>query len=350
MMDVFSHPWLSGLFADAETETLWSAETHLRHMLAFEAAWSRAGHVAGLWPQSEGEAAAKAIMASQITPDLLVSGTARDGLCVPELVKLLKAETGMTAIHTGTTSQDLVDTAAAQSMAAAVDLFTARLGMLDATLSELITTSGDTALMGRTRMQAALPITARDRVETWRKPLATHQTRLAQLRPRIAIVQIGGAAGDRAALGENANAMVAAIAAELGLAASDQSWHAMRDGVGEFASCLSLITGTLGKMGQDICLMAQQGVDEITLSGGGGSSAMPHKQNPILAELLVTLARFNAVQLSGIHQALIHEQERSGSAWALEWMILPQMALATGRGLSAAVELVQSVKRIGREA
>lgn len=93
--------------------------------------------------------------------------------------------------------------------------------------------------------------------------------------------------------------------------------------------------------------MAQQGIDEITLSGGGGSSAMPHKQNPFQAELLVTLARFNAVQLSGMHQALVHEQERSGIAWALEWMILPQMAQATGRGLVAAHDIAATVTRIG---
>ena len=93
--------------------------------------------------------------------------------------------------------------------------------------------------------------------------------------------------------------------------------------------------------------MAQQGLDEIKLSGGGGSSAMPHKQNPILAELLVTLARFNATQISGMHQALVHEQERSGSAWALEWMILPAMLHCTTRGLSAAQELLAQVETIG---
>jgi 3-carboxy-cis,cis-muconate cycloisomerase len=74
---------------------------------------------------------------------------------------------------------------------------------------------------------------------------------------------------------------------------------------------------------------------------------MPHKQNPILAELLVTLARYNSVQLAGMHQALIHEQERSGAAWALEWMILPAMLHSTARGLRAAQELLAQVETIG---
>jgi 3-carboxy-cis,cis-muconate cycloisomerase len=121
----------------------------------------------------------------------------------------------------------------------------------------------------------------------------------------------------------------------------------MRDGIAEAGSLMSLITGTLGKMGQDICLMAQQGIDEIRIDGGGGSSAMPHKQNPVLAELLVTLARFNAVQVSGLHQAMIHEQERSGAAWTLEWMILPQMVQATGRALAVASALTTQIVDIG---
>ena len=93
--------------------------------------------------------------------------------------------------------------------------------------------------------------------------------------------------------------------------------------------------------------MSQQGIDEVELSGGGGSSAMPHKQNPVLAELLVTLARFNATQVPAMHDAMVHEQERSGAAWSLEWMILPQMAQATARSLTAGNEICQSISRIG---
>jgi 3-carboxy-cis,cis-muconate cycloisomerase len=74
---------------------------------------------------------------------------------------------------------------------------------------------------------------------------------------------------------------------------------------------------------------------------------MPHKQNPILAELLVTLARYNAAQLGGVHQALIHEQERSGVGWTLEWMILPAMIQSTGRALVAGQDVIRSIQRIG---
>jgi 3-carboxy-cis,cis-muconate cycloisomerase len=113
----------------------------------------------------------------------------------------------------------------------------------------------------------------------------------------------------------------------------------------EFASYLALVSGSLGKIGQDLALMAQMG--EVGLKAGGGSSAMPHKQNPVQAELLVTLARYNAVQASGMHHAMVHEQERSGAAWTLEWMLLPQMAVATGRGLTVAITLIGDIERMG---
>ncbi|TNB49849.1 3-carboxy-cis,cis-muconate cycloisomerase [Martelella lutilitoris] len=347
-ISAFEHPWLGGYFGDRETVAIWSPERQLGHMLAFEAAWSRAMGACGLCDAAEAERAAKAIEAAEIPPEALRAGMAADGVPVPALLAISRKSAPDAALHKGATSQDVVDSALAMTLRETTALFLDRLAELDAALQALERLFGDAKLMGRTRMQAAADIKARERIVTWRLPLADHADRLRALGPRVEKVQIGGAAGDRASLGEKAEAMVAAVAAELGLRPTGKAWHAMREGIADYASVLSLISGTLGKMGQDVALMAQQGIDEIVLSGGGGSSAMPHKNNPVLAELLVTLARFNAVQVSGLHHALIHEQERSGAAWNLEWMILPQMALATGRSLSAALELCGKVRRIGK--
>jgi 3-carboxy-cis,cis-muconate cycloisomerase len=111
----------------------------------------------------------------------------------------------------------------------------------------------------------------------------------------------------------------------------------------------SLISGSLGKFGQDVALLAQAG-GEIEMSGGGTSSAMAHKQNPVAAETLVALARFNATQLSAIHHSLVHEQERSGAAWTLEWLVLPQMTMATAAALRLAGELAANIRRLGTAA
>ncbi|MEM8729044.1 MAG: 3-carboxy-cis,cis-muconate cycloisomerase [Pseudomonadota bacterium] len=346
MTEAGSHPWLSGLFDDAETARLWSPEAQLAHMRAFEAAWSRAGPIAGLWSRDEGAAAAEAIERAEVDLQALRDGTARDGVCVPELVRQFKAAAGA-SVHRGATSQDVIDTATILCLVATLDLFEQRLNDLILSLSALEDRFGAVSIMGRTRMQAALPMLARTRLQSWSVPLDRHRTRLAALRPQISVVQIGGAVGDRASLGANAAEFSEAVATSLGLSAPPQAWHSARDGISEAASLLSLISGSLGKMGQDIALMAQQGVEEILLSGGGGSSAMPHKQNPVLAELLVTLARYNATLVAGMHQSLVHEQERSGAAWALEWLILPQMAQTTGCALGAARQVLARITRIG---
>jgi 3-carboxy-cis,cis-muconate cycloisomerase len=138
------------------------------------------------------------------------------------------------------------------------------------------------------------------------------------------------------------------MATRLGLGVVPRARHSERDGQAELADWLSLVTGSLGKMGQDIALMAQSEVGEVRLRGGGGSSAMPHKVNPVGAEVLVTLARFNAALVSGMHQALVHENERSGAAWTLEWMLLPQMATAAGAALRTALHLVGNMEFAAR--
>lgn len=339
--DIFSHPWLGAMFGDAEAAAIWSPDRQLAHMLRVEAAYTRALGAAGSCPATKAERAARVFETFEPDYAALRSGTARDGVPVPDLVRQIMLAAGADAdvIHEGMTSQDVIDTALAMTLQAFNNLLAARLTGLSDAFSDLTTRYGDVTIMGRTRMQAALPIRFAQRVSGWSLPIKSHLARLAAMRPGVECLQLGGAVGDRAAIGANANAVAAEMANSLGLLDRSVAWHNQREAIVDYAGILSLITGTAGKMGQDICLMAQQGIGEVQVSGGGGSSAMPHKQNPVLAELLVTLARFNATQIAGMHHSLVHEQERSGAAWGLEWMILPQMAITTARSVAAAQEL-----------
>ncbi|MDQ0559979.1 3-carboxy-cis,cis-muconate cycloisomerase [Rhizobium mesoamericanum] len=344
-ISAFDHPFLSGLLGDDETASYFSAAADLRAMLGFEAALARAEAIHGLISH---EAARQIdITCARFEPDVvrLRTATARDGVVVAELVKQLREAVGSPysdCVHLGATSQDVIDTSLMVRLRAVAFLFSSRLSRIAEEFDSLDARFGKAALMGRTRMQAAIAITVSDRLRAWRTPLEAYRDRLTQQR---FVLQFGGAAGTLERLQDKAPAIRAALAQDLGLSDEPQ-WQSQRGLIADLANLLSLISGSLGKFGQDIALLAQAG-DEIELTGGGGSSAMAHKHNPVAAETLVALARFNATQLSGIHQSLVHEQERSGAAWTLEWLILPQMAMATAASLRLALELASSIRRIG---
>ncbi len=341
------------LFSDPDADAIWGTERFVDGFIQFEHALTNALAEVGVVEHSVAAEAIEDINSFQ--PDLtkIASLVVQDGLPVPEFVRQLKAHarpSAFPAIHTGATSQDLIDTAVSLVLRDANTRFEAQLADLLTALDTLNATWGNSPMMGRTRMQAALPIPVSDRIATWRTPLASLADRLKAQRPQVEALQFGGPVGNRASLASHGDAVATALAKNLNLSNPDRAWHATRENLTEYANWLSMVTGSLGKMGQDLALMAQQGVDEVRFSGGGTSSAMPHKQNPVRAELLVTLARYNATQLPAMHHALVHEQERSGSAWSLEWMVLPAMVTATTTALRHAETLVQSIEKMGQSA
>lgn len=345
-VSVFDHPWLNSLLGDAEVSRHFTPEAELRAMLAFEVALAKAEADHGVIPAEAAAAIARAAQAFKPDMAALADATARDGMVVPEWVSQLRRAVGApheAHLHYGSTSQDVLDTSLALRLKPVVEILDARLAKLDERLTDLSRKHGGQSLMAHTRMQQALPITWADKIAAWRAPLARHRQRLAELQPRLLVLQFGGPVGTLEKLGGKGPAVTPALARGLGLAPAD-CWHTVRDNLAEFAGWLSLVAGSLGKIGQDIALLAQNEIAAVTVTGGGKSSAMHHKANPVLAEILVTLARYNAAQLSAMHQALVHEYERSGAAWTLEWMVLPPMTIATSAALARALALIEAVR------
>jgi 3-carboxy-cis,cis-muconate cycloisomerase len=337
---------LDALTGDEEAEAFFSDAADLSGMLTFEAALAHAEANAGLMPEEAERRIAEACGA--LAPDWarLAAGLSKDGVIVPELIKQLRGAVGephARFVHLGATSQDVIDTSLMLRLKGVLKRIAERLERLIEALAELERRDGATPLMAHTRMQEALPFMASDKLKTWIAPLQRSRARLDDLRPRLLVIQFGGSTGTREGLGGHGDAIGHALAERLGLGYAP-AWHCERDRIGELGSWLSLLSGALGKIGQDIALMAQNEVGEIKLAAGGGSSAMPHKSNPVSAEVLVALARFNAGLLGALSQALVHENERSGAAWTLEWLVLPQMIIAAAAGLRHALALAASLQ------
>jgi 3-carboxy-cis,cis-muconate cycloisomerase len=336
---------LRALAGDDEVAHFLSDSADVAAMLRFEAELAGSQADAGLVPA---EAAARiADVCQSFAPDWpdLARSIAVDGVIVPALVRQLRNAVGQPhalLVHLGATSQDAIDTSLVLRLAAVLDLLENRLRRLVARLDELASEQGATVIMAHTRMQRAMQFTAADKIGTWSAPLRRHLERLSQMGPRLLVVQFGGPVGTRDGLAGKGNEVAAGLAKRLGLAAAP-SWHSQRDRLLELGSWLSLVTGSLGKVGADISLMAQNDVGEVVLASGGGSSSLPHKSNPVAAELLVALARVNAGLIGALHQALVHENERSGAAWTVEWLILPQMLEATAGSVRRALDLVSGI-------
>ncbi|MDJ0757001.1 MAG: 3-carboxy-cis,cis-muconate cycloisomerase [Ardenticatenaceae bacterium] len=337
------------LFGDDELEAIFSDQATVRQWVQIEAALAQ---VQGKLAVIPAEAAENIVLAAdrfQVDWTQLQVGVDQAGMPIVNLVRQLRDFVGPEAapfVHWGATTQDIMDTAVVLQLLAALEVLEQRLTTVVRALAHHAHTQRHTMMAGRTHAQHALPTTFGLKAAGWLAPLLRHLTRLPAIRQRLAQLQLGGAAGTLASLGEHGQAVQEALAAELGLAVPAIPWHTQRDNLAEAAGWLSLVTGSLGKIGQDLVLLAQSEVAEVRESADtarGGSSTMPQKQNPVMSELLITAARTNASLLSNMHHALIQEHERGTHSWQMEWLTLPQMVILTGAALNKALFLSQNL-------
>lgn len=334
------------LFADPDIADIYSDIGTVRAMLDFEAALARVQGSLGIVPADASARIDKAV--AEFSPDIgrLGIGTAAAGVPVVALVEQLREAVGGEAasyVHWGATTQDAMDTGLVLQIRRTLDHLEDRLERLVRLLADLAERHRGTLMVGRTRAQQALPTTFGLKAAGWLAPLLDDAETIDALRPRLLRVQLGGAAGNLAAYGDRGLELMEALAGELSLNIPDAPWHTQRQALAEFAGWLSLVSGSLGKMAQDLVLMSQSEVAELRPGEGGGSSTMPQKSNPVGCEAVIAAARLNATLLSGMHQALIQEHERGGPGWQLEWLTLPQMVCCTGGALKNAIAAIETL-------
>lgn len=319
---------------------LFSDHTRIQRMLDFEAALARAQTRVGVIPAAAANAIAKNCAASQIDFVALARNAELAGNVAIPLVKQLTALVAKNDaeaakfVHWGATSQDAIDTGLVLQLRDALRSIDHGLADLSRALVAQIKQHRATLMVGRTLLQHALPITFGLKVAGWLDAVTRHRERIKELRPRILVLQFGGAAGTLAALGSRGNAIDAALAQELDLALPAMPWHGQRDRVVEVATVLGLVVGTLGKIARDVALCMQTDVGELaepTAPGRGGSSTMPHKHNPIGCAVAMSAAIRVPGLVSTMLAAMPQEHERGLGGWHAEWETLPEIfKLAAG--------------------
>ncbi len=328
----FGSRLLDQLLSDPETSALFTDRAALEAMLKFETALAKAEEVCGVIPSGSAQAIASAACSLEPDRDALGAAVLQAGHPVTALVRQLRAAAGTRGeyVHWGATSQDVIDSALVIRLREAAAILDARLEKVIARLSQHAKAHRGTVMAGRTRSRQAAPITFGLKVAGWIAPLKRHRRRLAELRPRLLVLQFGGAAGTLAALGDRGLAVSEALAKELDLALPPMPWHSQRDSFGEAAAWLALVTASTGKIGRDITLLVQDEIAEVHDGSNGISSTMPQKSNPVLSEVLVAAATVNAGLLASMQQAALQEHERGGAGWTAEWLLLPQMTVLAG--------------------
>jgi 3-carboxy-cis,cis-muconate cycloisomerase len=332
---MFERLFVPAEFRDATSDAAW-----LQAMLDAESALAAAEAQAGVIPAEAAEAIAVACRADLFDADaLLGSGRAAGNPAEPLVRKLRDVVGGKSAqyVHWGATSQDVVDTAAMLVAARSLDSLLGVLDDVSESCASLAEAHRSTPMAGRTLLQQAVPITFGLTAAGWLVSVREARAVVAGTRGDRLAVQLGGAAGTLAPLGDRGPEVIGRFAEQLGLREPTIPWHAGRVRIAELGGALLVAVTPLGKIALDLALLAQTEVGEVSDSGAGGSSTMPHKRNPVGSALAIACSKQAAAQASVLTSTGSQELERGVGGWQAEWPALSG-ALAYAGGAAAAVQ------------
>ena len=358
---------LASQFASAAVSQPFADAALIATMGRFEAGLALAQAEVGIVPPRAAETIARAcahlatessLTEGPFTPAALAPAARRAGTLAIPFVQALTAHVARDDpqaarwVHYGATSQDVLDTALALAASAAGEALLGQLARAGDALAALADAHRDTVMAGRTLLQQATPVSFGWKAACWLSPLVRSRDALTGALGQARVLQLGGASGVRGAFAGRGEAIAARLAARLGLNDPGISWHGSRDRIARLGSELALLTGSMARIGRDLALLMQPEIGEVfepVDEGRGGSSAMPHKRNPVAA-MLALQAGIRAPGLSAtLLASLAGEHERGLGNWQSDWWTLGALFDAAGSATEALGEALAGL-RIAPEA
>ena len=313
-------------------------------MLDFEAALARAQAAEGVIPDTAAAAIVAACQVEHFDLDAIVDAGAVAGTLAIPLVKQLTARVATVDaqaagfVHWGSTSQDVLDTAMVLATRRAVALLDARLGDLTNALLKLVDAHGDAPMLGRTLMQPALVISVGFKLVAWVAPLVRARQRLRDAAARALQLQLGGAVGTLSVMGDKGVAVARRMADDLQLGLAPGAWHTQRDEWVALGCEIGLLCGSLGKVATDISLLAQGEIAEVAEPSGqgrGGSSAMPHKRNPVASMIAIAASLRAPHRVAALLATMPQQHERGLGNWQAELAEWPSLFMSAHGAVNA---------------
>jgi len=326
-----------GFLSTSETLGAFSDRAFVDAMLRFEAALARAQAAEGLIPESAAHSIVSSCKVELFDVAKIVRESGRAGSVAIPLVKALREAVGLfnadaaPFVHFGSTSQDVIDSAMALVTREAVALVEADLARAADALLRLAVTHAETPMLARTLMQPASVTSFGFKCAGWAAPLVRSRIRLREAAKHALQLQLGGAVGTLAQMKGQGPAVRKRMARELGLGDPGATWHTQRDEWVALGCELGLMTGSLGKVAVDIALLGQYEVAEVTEPsepGRGGSSAMPHKRNPVASMVAIAAAHRAPQRVAALLGAMPQQHERALGAWQAELGEWPQLLMS----------------------
>ena len=346
---VFDSAIYKDCFSDERMRAIFDDDNLLAKFIDVEAALAQAEAEYGIVPEEVAATVRRCCRPENFDRERLTRDTALVGYPVLPVVRQMEAMCGEAGrwLHWGATTQDVTDTAAVLQIREALEAVEERLGNIRRSLVCMARRYRDAPMAGRTHLQQALPITWGYKCAIWIEQINRHLSRLGELRSRVLVGELAGAVGTLASLAGKGAAVQKRFCEILGLNHALAPWHVARDGFGELAGFMAVMTGTLGKIALDVMLLSTNEIDEVAepfVKGRGSSSTMPQKRNPIGSEIVLACVKTCRQACGALLDAQVQDLERGTGPWHAEWAAMPEMFLLASGALKHADELLAGLE------
>jgi 3-carboxy-cis,cis-muconate cycloisomerase len=338
------------LAGDPVQQQIFSADAAIESWLAAERALALAQAEHGVLPRADAEAIARAAVRQNIDVEALWTSARGVGYPILGLVRAIASTlpSGPDGrVHFGATTQDIMDTGLALQLDRSLGALDDALRRLGDRLAERVAEHVTTVMAARTHGQQAVPTTFGATLSTLLAQFGRHRRRLAEARPRIAVISMFGAGGTSAAYGPRSAEVRATASRLLGLGGTDIPWHVDRDGVAEFGYLCVGITAACARFARNVIDLSRTEIGEVFepyASHRGASSTMPQKVNPISSEAVVGFAGTAGALASALARIPEAGHERAAGEWQIEWNVLPQLAHLAGSALAESYPIVDGMR------
>lgn len=340
---------LGNNFSTSEMRAIWSEQNRLEKQVDVEVALAKAEGELGVIPTDVADEIVKKADASKLSLQQIADEAAKAKHSLMSTINALQKQVGEAGqfIHYGATTQDIVDTATVLQLKQSFAIVERDTKLIAIELKRLAKQYQYLPMVGRTHGMQALPTTFGFKLAVWLDEFVRHLQRLTEIKQRVLVGNISGAVCTYASMGNFGPMIEARALSSLGLNTPNIGWQSARDRFSEYGSVIALISGTLGKIGNEFYNLMRTEINEVEepfSEGKIGSTTMPHKRNPAALEGLASLTAPLLKSVALIHESMKVEHERDAMSWRAEWIALPEINLYISAQLQTALTILKGLK------